>query len=459
MSLYKDKNVAILGLSVEGVDTATFFAQEKAHIVCCDKRTREELGETYTKLQYLTSDFRLGPAYLTDLTHFDYVVRTAGMTIRTPELVEARSEGANITSQTKLFFEHCRAPIIGITGTKGKGTTSTLIYEMLKKAGKHVWLGGNVGIPLLSKVHDIKAGDIVILELSSFQLEDLTKSPHIAVVLKITQEHLANFDPLSTNYHESRESYVEAKKSIARYQGKTDMAILNADDATSSSFSKDTHGHVYYFSRSGRGDAFVKDKAVYLRSNGKEEKICHASEIKLLGIHNLENIAAASLTSVLAGSNIPSIKAVSRQFHGLEHRLELVRTIHGVAYYNDSFSTIPETTIAAIESFDRPIVLIVGGSDKGSDFTELGRVIARSKIKALIVVGSMSVRIVKAVHTAGYTGEIVQGLATMHDIVNVCSKRAVHNDIVLLSPACASFDMFKNYKDRGTQFKHEVSIL
>jgi len=459
MSFYKNKKIAVLGLSVEGIDSAVFFGGEQAHVTCCDRRTKEVLGDTYTTLQGITSDFRLGPDYLSDLNDFDYIVRTPGMALRTPELQEAKRRGVPITSLTKLFFKHCRATIIGITGTKGKGTTSTLLYEMLKKDGKRAWLGGNVGTPLLSKVKEIEPADIVVLELSSFQLEDLTQSPHIAVVLKITQEHLANFDPLANNYHISREAYVDAKKSIVRYQQSTDMAILNADDATSSSFSGETKAKVYYFSRSKRADAFIKDKTVYLRRQSGNEKICSASEIKLLGMHNLENIAASALASAVAGVNSSSIRAAAIEFQGLEHRLEFVRTIKGVTYYNDSFSTIPETTIAAIESFDKPIVLIVGGSEKGSEYGELGHKIALSKIKTLIVIGTMTNRILDAAFAAGYSGEIVRGLRSMHEIVGVCAKRATAGDIVLLSPSCASFDMFKNYKDRGAQFKHEVSLL
>jgi len=459
MSLYKNKKIAIVGLSVEGIDSAVFLNHEQAQITCCDRRTKEELGDEYTKLQKLTSDFRLGRGYLSDLTDFDFVVRTPGMALRTKELMDAKNNGVKITSLTKLFFEFCQAPIIGVTGTKGKGTTSTIIYEMLKRDGRTAWLGGNVGIPLLSKVREIQSSDIVVLELSSFQLEDLSQSPHVAVVLKITQEHLANFDPLATNYHLTREAYVEAKKSVVRFQKDTDFAILNADDETSSSFAKETKAHSYYFSRSRESDAFVKDKTVYLTVNGREEKICNASEIKLLGMHNLEDIAAASLASSMVGVKVSSMQEVAKDFKGLEHRLELIRTIHGVEYYNDSFSTIPETTIAAIESFQKPIILILGGSEKGSDYSELGKKIAQSEIKVLIVVGVMTNRIVDAINKAGYSREIICGLKSMGEIVRESAKRAGEGDIVLLSPACASFDMFKNYKDRGIQFKHEVSLL
>lgn len=460
MSPYKDKKVAIVGLSVEGIDTAVFLAGEQAILTFCDRRGQEELGETYTKLAKLSSHFQLGDAYLSQLDGFDLIVRTPGMSLKTPELRDAAARGIPIESQTTLFFKHCPAPIIGVTGTKGKGTTSTLIHAILKAAGKKSRLGGNVGVPLLSKVHDIASSDIVVLELSSFQLEDLTQSPHVAVVLKVTQEHLANFDPLATNYHASREAYVKAKKSIVRYQKSHDIAVCNADDPTSVSFGKETKGKTYYFSRSqSSADSFVRDQSVYLKRDNDTHLICRLSEIQLLGMHNLENIAAASLVGALMGAPIENIRSAVVGFKGLEHRLEYVRSVAGVAYYNDSFSTVPETTIAAIESFAAPLVLIVGGSEKGSDYAELGKKIAESQIKLLVVVGQMTKRILEATKAAGYQGEVIRDLQSMEEIVSVCAQNAGKGDIVLLSPACASFGMFKNYKERGLLFKREVSRL
>ena len=460
MSPYKDKKVAIIGLSVEGVDTAAFFAKEQAVLTFCDRRTKESLGKTYTTLAALSSRFQLGDAYVSRLDGFDLIVRTPGMSLRTPQLQSAAAKGIPIESQTTLFFKHCQAPIIGVTGTKGKGTTSTLIHTILRASGRNSWLGGNVGTPLLSRVREIAPSDIVVLELSSFQLEDLTRSPHVAVVLKVTQEHLANFDPLATNYHTSREAYVEAKKSIVRHQKNHDMVVCNADDPTSVSFSKETRGKAYYFSRSqSSADSFVNDRAVYVKWNNGVHLICRLSDIHLLGMHNLENIASAALVGVLMGAPIESIRGAVRTFKGLEHRLEYVRTVSGVAYYDDSFSTVPETTIAAIESFTVPLVLIAGGSEKGSDYSGLGKKIAASDTKALVVVGQMAQRIAKAATDAGYTGEIVRGLQSMEEIVSVCAQKAKHGDAVLLSPACASFDMFTNYKERGSLFKQEVLRL
>lgn len=456
MQVYKGKTVAILGLSVEGIDSVRFFHSQGAKVWCCDRRTKEALGSTYTELVPLSAGFQLEKNYLKDLDRFDIVVRTPGMNLRIPELVALQKKGKEITSQVKLFYSLCPAPIIGVTGTKGKGTTATLITKMLEADGKTVWFGGNIGTPILSMIKNIKKSDVVVLELSSFQLEDCEMSPHVAVVLRTTQEHLANQDTLASNYHLTREAYVEAKKSIVRYQKKYDVAILNADDPTSSSFAKETQAQAQYFSRTKKTtDAYVDNHAVYIRG----EKICSASDIKLRGEHNLDNIAAAALAATAVGVSIVAISQAAKSFEGLEHRLEAVRTVDGVLYVNDSFSTVPETAIAAIESFIEPIILIAGGSEKGSDFSELGKVITSHSIKVLIAIGRMTDRIVTAATSAGFTGKIITGATSMHEIVTTAAREATAGDVVLLSPACASFDMFKNYKERGTLFKHEVSLL
>ncbi|EKD67083.1 MAG: UDP-N-acetylmuramoylalanine-D-glutamate ligase, partial [uncultured bacterium] len=365
------------------------------------------------------------------------------------------------TSATQLFFQFCKAPIIGVTGTKGKGTTSTLIYEMLKKKYAHVYLGGNVGKPLLSQVDTITASDWVVLELSSFQLEQMSTSPHIAVVLRITQDHLANFDKNATNFHPTRAAYVEAKSHIVRYQKSGDIAIVNDDDETAKSFSSLTPAKIFRFNRYAKSDSYVDNHNVYVIEKETKKIICRASDIKIRGDHNLENIAAATLAALSAGVSYEDIVFAVKDFQGLEHRLEFVKSIHDVSYYNDSFSTIPETTIAAIESFDEPKILILGGSEKKSDFTEMGRKIAApsSQVIGVIIIGHMTERITKALHDASYKGNIISGCVNMHEIVKKASSIAVPGTVVILTPACASFDMFNNYKERGILFKNEVQSL
>jgi UDP-N-acetylmuramoylalanine--D-glutamate ligase len=459
MSNYKEQNIAVVGLSTEGQDSAKFFVSEEANVTCCDRRSPEELGELYTNLVPLGVSFQLGPTYLTGIEKYDLVVRTQGMELATPEFANLRESG-KLTSNVKLFFEECQGPIVGVTGTKGKGTTSTLIWEMLKAEGKRAHLGGNVGTALLSRVRDITPDDWVVMELSSFQLEDLTKSPHVAVVLRITQDHLANFDPLASNYHVNREAYIEAKRAIVRHQTPNDIVIVNALDEVSMSFADLTPARRYMFARTDtHADARVVGDAVVVNTDGKDEVVCTSEEIHLRGIHNLENIAAAALAARAAGVDLASVRRAAIAFEGLEHRLELAGEAAGVSYYNDSFSTVPETTIAAVDAFAEPKVLILGGSEKGADFTDLGAHIARTNVHTAIVIGAMTERIVTALKNAGYKGTIIVGKRNMKDIVTAAKSQARKGDVVILSPACASFDMFKNYKERGRQFKHEVSQL
>ncbi len=453
------KNIAIIGVSVEGVDAAEYFLKHHAHVTCLDRRTEGEIGEVVEKLQKKGVQFQLGTGYLSGLSAFDMVLRSPGINPRIPELVEAQKKGI-LTSQIKLLLEHIPGTIIGVTGTKGKGTTSTLIADILKKAGRTVWIGGNVGVPLLSKLDDMSESDWVVLELSSFQLEDVDHSPHIAVVLRITQEHLMNQDSLASNFHENRQAYVDAKAPIVKFQKPGDIAILNAGDETSRSFAVMTPADIRTFTRYGEADAYVDQHTVFSIENGKKEIICKTSEIILKGDHNLENIAAATLAARAAGVSYDVIRKTVKEFAGLPHRLEHCGTVRGVSYYDDSFSTVPETTIAALEAFYDPMVLILGGSDKGSVFTDMAAAIARSPwISGLVVIGRMTERICDALNAAGYQKPLVTGKTTMKDIVQSAASMAVPGGVVILTPACASFDMFKNYKVRGDQFKYEVSQL
>jgi UDP-N-acetylmuramoylalanine--D-glutamate ligase len=462
MSTYKGKKIAIIGISIEGIDAIKYFASIGVRVDCLDRRSEESLRESIQSVKQLGNidAFHLGDTYLQNLSSYDCIVRTPGMLLRAKELDTARENGCQITSVTKLLLDTCPAPIIGITGTKGKGTTSTLIASILRENGMKVYLGGNVGMPLLSKVHEMKSDDWVVLEMSSFQLEDVHKSPHISVVLRVTQDHLQNTDPHATNFHESREAYVQAKTPIVRFQTKNDFAILCKDDKTSASFSALSAGTISYYSRHEKAEAYVQDDtSVILRENVEDKKICLSDEIHLRGAHNLENIAAAVLAATTAGVKLNVIIRSVKKFKPLEHRLETVRTVGGVTYYNDSFSTVPEPTIAALQSFHEPIVLIVGGTDKGSDFTVLAREAAKRHMRGIIVIGTTTDKIVSALKKAGYSGTLKTGLKTMHEIIVYASKLARKGDVVVLSPACASFDMFQNYKQRGTLFKHEVSLL
>ena len=430
---FQGKKIAVVGLGVEGLSSVQYLRKHGAKITELDKKQGEK--------------------YLDKLNKFDLIVRSPG--VKLSELINNHSSLiiSKITSQTKLFFDMCPCPIIGVTGTKGKGTTASLIYEMLKKDDQDVYLGGNIGKPPFEFLDKLATHSIVVLELSSFQLQDLTKSPHIAVMLMTTSEHL--------DYHKDTKEYVDAKRNILSYQSSQDFAIVNRDYPASNESDIYTDGKVYYVSRerSGRDGCYVEDGSIWLQKEGRKTKITANSQVKIPGGHNLENACAAIMAADLAGVSKENMVSVLKSFKGLEHRLELVRDVRGVKYYDDSFSTTPETAIAAIEAFKNPEILILGGSSKNSDFTELGKVISsHDNIKAIIGIGKEWPKIKSRIKNSELR-ILIEGAGNMQKIVQAAAKIAKKGDVVLLSPACASFDMFQNYKDRGEQFKREVENL
>ncbi len=448
---FTNKKIAVLGLGIEGRDVCEYLLKQGArNITVFDRKTAVELEQIYKQFKGLKSlEFKLGQNYLKDgLVDFDIIFRSPAFKLSMPEIVEAKKAGATISSATKLFFDFCPAKIIGVTGTKGKGTTATLIYQILKKAKKQAFLAGNIGQPMLSILPKLSKESWVILELSSFQLIDMTKSPHLAVVLFISSEHL--------DYHKDTHEYIQSKANIVIYQTKNDMAILNADNPTSSSFASLTPAKIYCFSRSRKvNGGYVEADKIFLF----DKEIGGVSKLKLRGAHNWDNVCAAITASRLGGADINSIEKTVFSFSGLEHRLELVRKYKGVFFYNDSFSTTPETAIAAIRAFKEPIILIAGGSEKGSNYTELGKEIAHSSVKCLILIGQMAEQIKQTALRGGYKSKIIYQPGKMKEIVRKAFAEAKTGEVVLLSPACASFDMFKNYKDRGSQFKKYVRSL
>ena len=362
--------------------------------------------------------------------------------------------GCEITSNIKLFFEIFHGLTIGITGTKGKGTTSTLIYQILKSSGKEVFLTGNVGSPPLNILNISNNESIVILELSSFQLIDLQKSPNIAVVLNITSDHL--------DWHKNQKEYLEAKKNIVLHQKKSDFKVINFDYQTSRSFKNLSPSTNYYFSAKKKvNGVYVRNGDIYSNLTGKLNKIGQTDKLLLRGRHNWENVCAAICASQLAGGNGKNIRKAVFSFKGLEHRLELVRDFNGVYFYNDSFSTNPQTTIAAVDSFNEPITLILGGYDKGLNFEEMIKhLCAINNLLNILLIGNVDDKLFNLLIKYGFKGEIYRmAKSGMVDIVKQCKKITNTGGVVLLSPACASFDMFKDYKDRGNQFRNAVEAL
>ncbi len=434
MTSYQNKKVAILGWGIDTRDCVPWLLEQGAKITVFDKKKVAENGEEFSGITW-----ELGKEDFGDLTKFETVIRSPGVYRYRKEIIEAEKAGVEISSKTKLFFDLCPGQIIGVTGTKGKGTTATLIYQMLKAGSKEAYLGGNIGEKVFDFLPRLNKNSWVVLELSSFQLIDLSKSPHIAVVLMVTSEH--------QDWHPTVEEYVNAKKNIVSHQQKDDFSVVNRDYPHCRDIADAATGKVIWVSG---GD--LKDFA--------------SGDIGLRGEHNRENVAAAATAAKLAGVPEPIIRKVIKTFKGLEHRLEEVAVIDGVTYFNDSFSTVPETTIAAIKSFREPLILIAGGSEKGSDFTHLGKEIIKAKnIRAVILIGLMAKRITKAVRQAeneqkkGKSVKIVTGCRNMGEIITTARKLASRGDIILLSPAAASFDMFQNYKDRGNQFKKAVLDL
>jgi len=477
---WKDKKVAVIGAGVEGLSSALWLDKQGANVTMLDKNEDTGIGQRAEGIE-----FKTGKDYLKGLDSYDVIVRSPGVKRSLPEILDAEEQGKIITSQTQIFFDLSPSPIIGVTGTKGKGTTSALIYEMLKTEGLDVYLGGNIGTPPLNFLDKLTLESWVVLELSSFQLEDLSfprrqesrdprvkpeddienraimGKPHIAVILMITPEHLGIDSVGTANYHESMEEYVSAKRNIIRNQTDKDYAIINRDYPPTHESDMYTHAKVFQISREREASldgCFTRQGRVIIRKYGKEEDVIETVEILLPGKHNYENVCAASMAADLAGVSLGSIASAIRKFKGLPHRLELVKEIRGVKYFDDSFSTTPETAIAAIEAFENPEILILGGSQKNSDFTELGEIIStKGNIKAIIGIGVEWINIKSKIKNQ--KSKIIEDCKNMQEVVQKAAEIAEPGDVVLLSPACASFGMFENYKERGDQFKREVAKL
>lgn len=426
---FKFKKVAVIGLGIEGKDSVNYLLKQGASVTLFDRKPESELD--FGNIDKSRISVVCGPDYFKDgLTGFDYIVRSPGVYPFMPEIVNAKNNGVVVTSDIKIFFDNCPAKIIGVTGTKGKGTTSTLIYEIFRNSGKDVYLAGNIGKPPLELLSELTKESWVVLELSSFQLIDMDKSPHIAVVLNITEDHM--------DWHKNREEYIEAKKNILRFQTAGDFGVINGEYETTRSFSD-----------------LGKGKKIFFDKRSLEEK--YKKDLTLRGEHNLENIAAAVETAKLAGIPEGVIAHTVRNFKGLEHRLEFVADVGGVRYYNDSFATGPQPTIAAINSFTEDETIILGGSDKGLDYTGLRKVIEeKENVKNLILIGDIGEKI-----GGGISGKniINLGHTTMLRIIEAAREVTKPGGVVILSPAAASFDMFKDYKERGEKFKEAVASL
>jgi UDP-N-acetylmuramoylalanine--D-glutamate ligase len=428
--------VAIVGFGLEGELNYQYWRARGAEITICDQDIHKELPPDVAS--------QLGDGYLHDLDRFDVIVRTAGLN---PNLILAANAGVEdkITTAVNEFMRVCPTRnIIGITGTKGKGTTSTLITKMLQATGKDVFLGGNIGIPPFEFLDKITPNSWVVLELSSFQLYDLKHSPHIAVCLMVVPEHL--------NWHSDMEDYIHAKSQLFAHQSPKDIAIYFGDNEISHRIASSSPGaKISFYAEPG---AYIEDDHIVIDG----QQICHVNELQLLGRHNWQNACAAVTAVWQVTQDVAALKSVLTTFTGLEHRLEFVRTVNDVDYYDDSFGTTPETAIVAIQAFEEPKVVILGGSDKGVSFDELAKTVKESNVRHAILIGDVAPQIRLALQNIGFNN-FSDGGTTMTQMVNAAKNAAKPGDVVLLSTGCASFGLFENYKDRGNQFQKVVGAL
>ncbi|PIT94928.1 UDP-N-acetylmuramoyl-L-alanine--D-glutamate ligase [Candidatus Falkowbacteria bacterium CG_4_9_14_3_um_filter_38_19] len=452
------KKIAILGLGLENLALVRYILKHKikCEITICDKR--KDVGAIHELPLRKNIHWQLGKEPLRKNIHwqlgkeynrclggagknlekFDILFRSPGWPTDRITNYELRITNL-VSSPMKLFFQLCPTRnIIGVTGTKGKGTTASLIYEILKKhfsvetrRGASVHLGGNIGMAPFEFIDKLKKTDWVVLELSSFQLEDMTASPPIAVITNFYPEHLAPADPNNPNYHKTLKEYWRAKMNIIKWQGRRDKTVLNYE-LRIMNYELKTQGKKIYF--------------------GKSEL-----PSKLIGEHNQENIAAAVAVAKIVGVKQEIIKKAVANFKGLEHRLEFVRELNGVKYYNDSFATTPESTIIALKSFSQPIILLAGGAEKKSNFSQLVREIKKRVKFAVLLKGVATARLNRELLKAGYSNSKIRLVSNIKSAIARASQQALKNDIILLSPACASFGMFKNYKERGNLFKQAVN--
>ncbi len=454
-SSIQGKRVAFCGIGGSNLPLIKIFAQRGAAITARDRRTEEKLGETAGELKELGVTLRLGEGYLENLDE-DIIFRTPGMKYYLPELNAARERGSAVTSEMEVFFDLCPCKIFAVTGSDVKTTTTTILSEMLKAAGKTVHLGGNIGNPLLPEIESIHPDDVAVVELSSFQLISMRRSPDVAVVTNVTPNHL--------DMHKDMQEYIDAKKNILLHQNAFGRAVLNADYEITAGFAKDVRGDRLMFSRRGRcaRGAWLNDQnEIILSLDGKDIPVMSASEIRIPGGHNIENYLAA-VCALWGTVGTDAMVQTARTFSGVEHRNEFVRELDGVKYYNDSIGTTPSRTAnGTLKLFDRKILLIAGGYDKKIPFDSFGPAVVDS-VKTLVLMGATADKIeqsVKAASNYREGGPKIIRVRSLEEAVEACRAEAVPGDIVSLSPACASFDMFPNYETRGEEFKKLVERL
>ncbi len=458
----RGKNIAVIGMGVSNTPLIRMLLRANLKVTICDRVPRERMSDQARELESLGAKLQLGDGYLADLDRFEIIFRTPGVSPLNPNLIAAMQKGSIVTSEMELFFRLCPCRIVGITGSDGKTTTTTLISEFFKEAGFNVYLGGNIGRPLLPCVNSMTAEDVAVVELSSFQLMSMGMSPQISVFTNLSPNHL--------DYHKDMEEYTHAKMNIFLHQNEEDRVVFNYDNEITRGLAAEAHSHVTLFSRKERLDqkqadgegegVYLRDGAIWISNAMGRREVLRLEDIHIPGAHNIENYMAA-IAAVDGLVPDRCVRAVARRFTGVEHRIELVREVNGVKYYNDSIGTSPARTMACLNSFNQKLIIIAGGYDKHVPFTQLGEEMVK-KVKVLVLNGATAGAIRAAVEQAPGFAESglkiveAEGLAAAVEAARTCAEPG---DVVVLSPACAAFDQFRNFAERGEFFKELVAAL
>ncbi|MGL6184203.1 MAG: UDP-N-acetylmuramoyl-L-alanine--D-glutamate ligase [Clostridium chrysemydis] len=446
----KDKKVGVVGIGVSNIPLINFLLELGAKVTAFDMKNEEDLGDVAIDFKNKGVKLSLGENYLDNLTGFDVVFKTPSMRIDSEALVRVSKEGAYITSEMEEFVRYCKGKIFGVTGSDGKTTTTTIISKLLIEEGYKTWVGGNIGTPLFSRIEEIEEKDMVVLELSSFQLMTMDLPMEVAVCTNLAPNHL--------DMHKDMQEYIDAKKNVFKYADESGILVINRENEITYGFRNEFKGEIREFSsnREIKDGAYYKDGVLYL--DGKE--VCKREDIVIKGMHNVENYLAA-FAAVKDDVSIKSMKRVCETFTGVEHRCEFVREIDGVKYYNDSIASSPTRTLAGLRAFERKVILIAGGYDKHIPFAPLAKE-GHEFIKELIVMGDTKELIKDAFKKLKEEEGIditIEEATSLEDAVNIAKRIAKPGDIVTLAPACASFDMFKNFMIRGNKFKEIINNL
>jgi UDP-N-acetylmuramoylalanine--D-glutamate ligase len=456
---WEEKRVVVLGLARQGKALARYLVGEGARVVMSDIKTKEQLGPALSELEDLELTYALGSHPLELLEGAEALFLSGGVPADLPIAVEAQRQGIPLLNDAQLFLELCPAPVIGITGSAGKTTTTTLVDQMinlgLQGSGRSSWLGGNIGRPLLEDLDRIQADDVVVMELSSFQLELMTISPQIAAVLNLTPDHL--------DRHGNMQAYIDAKRRILEFQDEYSVTVLGYDDETTRSLQQEVRGRVICFGygHPDTGDAaYLEEEDLVLRIGGETHLVCKTKDLSLRGPHNIRNMLAAFALSSVVGTPLEAMKEAAETFRGVPHRLEFVESVGGADWFNDSIATTPDRALAAIRSFEQPLILLLGGRDKDLPWDAFAReVIARARM--IILFGEAVPKLAAAFEPmlADRSTPALLQAAGLEEAVSMAASHSREGDVVLLSPGCTSYDEFPNFEVRGERFRQLVRSL